>query len=195
MLSRIILFISLISVCYGIFQELTVYSGDDRSGESVSFRQKLSDMTRWQNFIQESKSYCQIGWWEGYDSKNFEGDVSYRSQFHPQLTCFNVPFPSNVQSLRHQGPLDTQYEALSIYEGSPTEAWSGVELMATYGSATGIGFVPKGLLISGGSNWTTYPNEDFTGPSTCWLGSNDEDFTKFALSNTTIVLSMERGCR
>lgn len=62
MLSRIILFISLISVCYGIFQELTVYSGDDRSGESVSFRQKLSDMTRWQNFIQESKSYCQIGW-------------------------------------------------------------------------------------------------------------------------------------
>lgn len=74
-------------------------------------------------------------------------------------------------SLRYTGPADVTTPSISIYSGNPDTSTGGVERTFTSLAATNFGFVPKWMVLTGGSSWTGFANEDFSGNSTCFTGS------------------------
>ncbi|XP_035712613.1 uncharacterized protein LOC118437575 [Folsomia candida] len=172
----------------GYVQEITFYTEPDQEGNAFRFRTKEPDLSpHYSVLLGEVKSFCYIGYWRGYDMRNYTAvwTLSPPITFVPR--CLNYTL-STTLSLRHMGPLETTTPSVSIYSG-PTSY--GIERTFTALAGTNFGFIPTGLVLTGRSSWTGFVNDDFTGNSTCFSTAELIGYT----SLTGIeIRSLIQGC-
>lgn len=85
--------------------------------------------------------------------------------------CQHHPFPSTVA-------YRTVYGAEETYTGL---------------AANNFGFIPAGLVLTGGSSWTGFFNDDFTGNSTCYSAPTSDIIFSVNLVGT-VIKSLVQGC-
>lgn len=107
------------------------------------------------------------------------------------MTCGDFPEVSNELSLRYLGPLDAARRSLSIYSGTNDSMSGGTERTFTSVAANNFGFTPTYLVITGGSSWTGFSSEDFSGLSTCF--GRAQPIAAFPLAGQ-VIRSVAQGC-
>ncbi|XP_021963508.1 uncharacterized protein LOC110858934 [Folsomia candida] len=171
MLLKFVSFALCLSFSLGFVQEIMLYTEPDAGGSGLIFRTKEPDLTQHQFILRDVKSFCSRGYWRGFSGVNYSIAWSFNHHSRDgELHCENAELPATM-SLRYSGPADASTPSVSIYSGTLGTITGNVERTFTSISETNFGFVPTWMVITGGSSWTGFANEDFTGNSTCFTSS------------------------
>ena len=100
-------------------------------------------------------------------------------------------FYRSASAVRRMGPSELTDVSLSLYEGLMNVFPFPTEHTFTEESWTGEPFPVASFAVTGGSKWTLYEGQNFTGTSYCldaiWLYRNGN-------LNTLVISSVRRGC-
>ncbi|OXA39736.1 uncharacterized protein LOC110861107 [Folsomia candida] len=192
MFLRLCVFLTCIYYAVGYTQEVTFYADYGLQGDALRIRSKHPQLQPCEmRQIVNMKSYCAIGRWEGYISANYTDRLEF-SHTNNVTTCLNLYFNYYpISSIRYLGFSETLAPSISIYSGSNDSETGGIERTFTVESANNFGFIPTYLVLTGGSSWTGFSNEDFTGESTCF--STSELHVGFS-PHPRIIRSFLKGC-
>ncbi|OXA54311.1 uncharacterized protein LOC110849704 [Folsomia candida] len=184
------LLITVFSCATGVKQYFTFFQGENCTGDYIGFTSKHATLTYWEPFINASKSAEYVGNWQLYREPNFTNIVApFGPSYEPRCSPTTFAF-LNVQSLRHQGPLDTATSALSVYEGP---GFAGREVIITTLSANNFPFVPAAAISSGRSNWTLWETNNFTGNATCFENTSGSEADHWLIHSVPFA-SVVSGC-
>ncbi|OXA44863.1 uncharacterized protein LOC110857913 [Folsomia candida] len=175
-----------------VIQELTIFSEPDCQGDAIIFRSKRPNLeTDEINFINQSKSYKVIGWWQGYTHPNYGAPQGLTHQGYSG-SCTNYSVPS-ARSLRFFGTADTSAAFISFFQGiDEPEHISGTEFLVTGLAGQNFGFTPTGLVLSNAESWIGYADPEFMGEGICFI-NNSTGLASFDLKSNNIQ-SVTRDC-
>lgn len=128
--------------------------------------------------------------WRGFHWPNYHNFKFRTTAYDGNLFCENVTLPT-MMSLRYLGPLDVSTPSFSVYAGTYESNWGGEEKTFTGLRANDFGFPPKGITITGGSSWTVFSNNNYTGTATCYNSS----LLIYNESPLRWIMSAEQGCQ
>ncbi|OXA37157.1 uncharacterized protein LOC110862658 [Folsomia candida] len=170
MLLRFLLVVACLHICRSFVQEITFYTRPGSIWEAKTFTSKEPDLTLYQPLLADVTSYCARGFWRGFHWPNYHNFKFRTTAYDGNLFCENVTLPT-MMSLRYLGPLDVSTPSFSVYGGTYESNWGGEEKTFTGLRANDFGFPPKGITITGGSSWTVFSNNNYTGTATCYNSS------------------------
>ncbi|OXA42524.1 uncharacterized protein LOC118438803 [Folsomia candida] len=185
---RLFAFVTILSVALGYVQEWTFYTEPNSGGNAFRFRTREPDLTQHQFFLRDVKSYCYQGYWSGFNDTNFVTTQTL-VVISDSVVCINSTLPSSM-SLKHLGPLETTTTSISIFNGTSHSDLGGIERTFTGLAANNFGFLPKYLVLTGGSSWTAFDGNDFSGNATCYSSSRWVD----GIYPRTPIRSVVQGC-
>ncbi|OXA39737.1 uncharacterized protein LOC110861027 [Folsomia candida] len=193
MFLRLCAFLSCVSFAVGYVQEVTFYTEYAFQGDALRLRSKHAELTPCQlKHIANTKTFCAVGSWQGFEGQNYTGRVRFTSTSGAAMNCQEKSFKySPIKSLRYLGQLETLMPSISVNSGSNDSDTGGIERTFTNLAANNFGFIPAHLVLTGGSNWTGFSNEDFTGESTCFSTS---ELHVGISPHPSVVRSLFQGC-
>ncbi|OXA49652.1 uncharacterized protein LOC110854670 [Folsomia candida] len=182
---------TLIVGCVAVQNSITIYNSTDQQGESITFTEKLADLSPWRSFLDSAQSFCATGVWMLYNQRNFEV-----SQFWFENKCGNYLRFHLGNSIRFPGLSDTDAAStLSFFNGTFLSPWSGLEKLVVADSDSAVGFAATWIMVMGSSNWTLYSAENFQGEETCIFEKDGGARGWYELDTRgRQVNSVRRGC-
>lgn len=221
MMIRVTIIFALLSViwlCSARMQFITFYTGTSFTGDSLTIQSHHPNTPYFMEFMKNVRSIRALGLWvfpipntqQKFKLKenillswqishgiNYTGGGPIISEGLVESRIPNITFPHPTSSVRYVGTLDMSIPAIWLYSNFYLWMFStdnNQERIVTTPAANDFSFLPRSLVTTGFTNWTTFTGRNFDGVSTCLISTREIEVYHSVNLTAYSIGSVIRGC-